>query len=147
MNKKSSSSFSVDCRELTMDEELALASEISDSLKGGGIALVDGPKIVFDSFTNDKGEVDAVLVEQTIKDFISRRKDHQFYSVEKVADDSGDGKGGSLVVHSADPVTAASRRRATEKLPPNLIKCPFCPFVTPYEEYYVIHVRSHGFGM
>ena len=143
--KKQSSSFSVDCNELTMDEELALAGEISDSLRGEGIALVNGPTIVFDAFSND-GRVDEALVERTVRDFISRRNDHEFYSVEKAVDGGGGG-GTSLIVHSADPVAAARRRRATEKLPPNLMRCPFCPFVTPYEELYVIHVRSHGFGI
>jgi hypothetical protein len=49
----------------------------------------------------------------------------------------------TLVVHSADPV-AASQKRTTEKLPPNLFKCPFCSFVTPYEELYTVHTRLHG---
>lgn len=155
--------FHIDCRELTMDEELALASAISDSLNGEGVALVDREKIVIDSF--GKGQLDKTAVESVVSTFVKQRKGHEFYSVERAGD--------SLVVHSADPV-AASRKRATEKLPPNLLKlgdsllvnssdppasqnrtteklpqnlfkCPFCSFVTPYEELYVVHTRLHGF--
>lgn len=127
-------SFNIDCSELTMDEELALAAEISDSLKGQGVALVNGAKIVFDSF--EEGLLDENAVESVVWEFVARRKGHEFYVVERVGD--------SLVVHSADPV-AAMRRRATEKLPSNLLKCPFCSFVTPYQELYLVHTRSHGF--
>jgi hypothetical protein len=95
---------------------------------------VNGGKIVFDSF--GEGPLDERAVESVVSQFVEHRKEHQFYSVERV--------GGSLVVHSADPV-AASRRRPTEKLPPNLMKCPFCSFVTPYQELYTVHTRSHGF--
>lgn len=126
--------FHVDCSELTLDEELALASAISDSLKGRGIALVNGEKIVFDSF--GEGQLDKRAVELVVSEFVAQRKGHELYSIDRVGD--------SLVAHSADPV-AALRKRTTEKLPPNLLKCPFCPFVTPYEELYVIHTRSHGF--
>lgn len=124
----------IDCKELTMDEELALASSISDSLKGRGIALVNGDKIVLDSF--GEGELDEKAVEAVVSEFVAHRKGHEFYSVER--------NGDSIVVHSADPVAAAGRR-PTEKLPPNLLKCPFCSFVTPYQELYVVHTRSHGF--
>jgi len=127
-------SFFIDCGELTMDEELALAAEISDSLKGQGVALVNGDKIVFDSFV--EGHLDKGAVESVVRHFAERRREHDFYSVERQDE--------SLVVHSADPV-ARSRRRFTEKLPPNLLKCPFCSFVTPYQELYAVHTRSHGF--
>ena len=126
--------FHIDCGELTMDEELALAAAISDSLKGEGVALVNGEKIVFDSFR--EAQLDEKAIESVVKEFVAHRKVHEFYSVERVDD--------SLIVHSADPV-AASRRRTTEKLPPNLLKCPFCSFVTPYQELYIVHTRSHGF--
>lgn len=127
-------SFDIDCKELTLDEELALAAKISDSLNGKGVALVNGDRIVFDPF--GESAIDERAVESVVSDFVARRKGSEFYSIERV--------GGSLVVHSADPV-AASRRRPTEKLPPNLLLCPFCPFVTPYQELYNVHLRSHGF--
>ena len=127
--------FYIDCRELTLDEQLALAAKISESLLGQGIALVNGGKIVFDSF--HEGPFDDKAVESVVSEFVATRKEHEFYSFERVGD--------SLTVHSADPV-AALKRRPTEKLPPNLLKCPFCSFVTPYEELYNVHSKSHGFG-
>lgn len=158
-----SDAFHIDCSELTMDEELALASAISDSLNGEGVALVDGEKIVFDFF--GQGQLDMRAVESVVSGFVVHRKGHELYSIERVGD--------SLVVHSADPVAAsrkrateklppnllklgdslvvnssdpaASRKRTTEELPPNLFKCPFCSFVTPHEELYLVHTRLHGF--
>ena len=130
-----STTFHIDCAELTMNEELALASAISDSLDGLGLALIDGSKIIFDAI--EEGQIDEKAIESVVSEFIAHRKEGRYYSVERI--------GGSLVVHSADPV-AAPRRRVTEKLPPNLYKCPFCSFVTPYEEMYAVHSRSHGFG-
>lgn len=127
--------FYIDCNELSMDEELALAAEISDSLKGEGVALVNGGRIVFDSF--GEGPLDEKGIVSVVSDFVERRKGHEFYSLERVGD--------SLAVHSANPL-GAPRRRPTEKLPPNLLKCPFCSFVTPYQELYVVHTRSHGAG-
>ncbi len=154
--------FHIDCRELTMDEELALASAISDSLNGKGIALVDREKIVFDSF--GRGQLDERAIASVVLGFVSHRKGHEFYSVERVGD--------SLVVHSADPVaasrkrtteklprnllklgdsllvnssdSAASQKRTREKLPPNLFRCSFCSFATPYEEEYVVHAGLHA---
>ena len=126
--------LSVDCRELTMDEELALASTISDSLNGRGVALVNGARIILDSF--EEGPFDEAAVESVVSAFVAHRRGHEFYSVERVGD--------SLVIHSADPI-AAPRTRLAEKLPPNLFKCPFCSFVTPFEEMYLVHSRSHGF--
>ena len=155
-------SFHIDCGELTMDEELALASAISDSLNGQGVALVDREKVVIDFF--GKGQLDETTVETVVSAFVTEKKGRELYSVERVGD--------SLVVHSADPVAAsrkrateklphnllklgdsllvnssgpaASRKRTTEKVPPNLFKCPFCSFVTPYEELYTVHTRWHG---
>ena len=128
------SPLNIDCRELTMDEQLTLASQISDALQGRGIALVNGAKIVIDSL--GKGEVDRNAVEAAVSDFVDRRKEQQHYSIERTGD--------SLVVHSADPA-AAGKRGIAERLPPNLLKCPFCSFVTPYQELLVVHTRSHGF--
>jgi len=76
------------------------------------------------------------MVEVAVHDFIARRSNAAGYSVER--------RGDTIVVHSPDP-GAASRKRRLEGLPPNLFKCPFCPFVTPYQELYVVHCRSHGF--
>jgi len=124
----------IDCSELTADEQLALAGEITEALGGKGIALPKGRMIVFDPL--EGGGVDDRAVEEAVRDFLSRRKDSSRYSAER--------KGGKLVVHSPDPV-AAGRSANLERLPPNLLKCPFCPFITTYEELYIVHCRSHGF--
>jgi hypothetical protein len=89
--------FRIECRELRTDEELASASASSDSLKREGIALVNGEKIVFDSF--GVGQLDEKVVESVISGFVAHRKEHELYSVERAGD--------SLVIHSADPVSAA----------------------------------------
>ena len=78
------------------------------------------------------------LVEAAVADFIARRRDSPHYSAER--------RGKVIFVHSPDPI-AAGRSARVERLPPNLLKCPFCSFVTPYEELYVVHYRSHGVGV
>ena len=57
-----------------------------------------------------------------------------------------DVRGETIVVHSADPV-AATRRKTENTLPPNLRQCPYCSFITQYEEEYTVHVRAHLFGI
>ena len=126
----------IDCHELTVDEQLALASSLSDQLQGRAIALVRDEDIVFDVMRGN--DLDQGQIESLVKQFISRRKESEHYSVER--------KGETLVVHSADPL-ARGRGRMEGRLPDNLLQCPFCPFVTPYQEAYVVHVRSHGVGV
>ena len=126
----------VDCSEVSADEQIALAGEITESLRGKGFALIKGPLVVIDQIA--PGGVDESALEGAVADFISRRKESAGYSLEK--------SNGRLLVRSPDPI-AASHHRRTRGLPPNLMKCPFCPFVTPYEEAYVVHYRSHGFGV
>lgn len=126
--------ISIDCAELTTDEQLALAAAISDGLGGSAIALVKDTEIVLDPLLNK--EPDPSRVEAILKHFMSRRKDAQYYSLER--------SGSTFVVHSADPL-ARSRGRRKDTLPENLMKCPWCGFVTPYGELYTVHIRSHGF--
>lgn len=64
--------FHVDFNELIMDEELALASAISDSLKGQGITLVNGEKIVFDFFV--EGHLDEKAVESVVSEFVEQER-------------------------------------------------------------------------
>jgi hypothetical protein len=123
------------CGELTTDEQLALAESITEGMGGEVLALARGKDVVLDRLGEadpGRGEVEAV-----VRDFLSRRADAAHYSYEWDGDD--------IVIHSADPVRAERHRRAPG-LPDNLYKCPFCPFVTPYEEAYVVHYRSHGFA-
>jgi hypothetical protein len=124
----------IDCSELTTDEQLALAEHITAGMNGAALALARGKDIVLDQL--GKENLDLEEVEKVVRDFLARRKDAQYYSVE-LKDDR-------IIVHSADPVKAMSERKKPG-LPGNLFKCPFCGFVTPYEEMYVVHYRSHGF--
>jgi hypothetical protein len=125
----------IDCRELTADEQLALAGAITGALQGKGVALVRGSSIVIDWLGGEPADDEAALA--AILEFLARRHEANQYTVEKGAR--------GWVLHSPDPVRASKRRRQAG-LPPNLMKCPFCSFVTPYEEEYVVHYRSHGFG-
>ncbi len=126
----------IDCSELSPDEKLALASEISDALEGRALALVKLDAIVFDQLSDEKVGVDTL--QPIVSDFVSRRKDSQYYAVEV--------KGETVMVHSADPI-AAARRKTEYTLPPNLRQCPYCSFITQYEEEYTVHMRAHLFGV
>ncbi len=126
----------IDCSELSADEKLALASEISDEFEGRALALVKMNSIVFDELTNERLSVGSL--QPIVNQFISRRRDAQYYSTEV--------RGETIVVHSADPV-AASRRKTENTLPPNLRQCPYCSFITQYEEEYTVHMRAHLFGI
>ncbi len=125
------------CGELTVDEQLALAGELSDAFEGRVLALVKDQAIVFDSLREPQPR--RLEIEAVVKKFLSGRKDSQYYSSEW--------EGSLLIVHSADPLARwRGRKDSGQMLPPNLLKCPFsgCGFVTPYQELYAIHVRSHG---
>ena len=125
----------VDCKEMTVDEQIALASAISDGLSGRGMALVKDAMIVIDTIS---GKISAGDVLELVRNFVTKRKDAQNYSVESEDD--------RIIVHTPDPLARSRGRRDTgQLLPPNLLKCPFCSFVTPYQELYNVHVRSHGF--
>lgn len=127
-------STEVDCTELLTDEQIALAGALNDSFHGSALAMIKGKKIVFDLLSGPPP--DAVAVERVVSDFVRRRKDAEHYSIERTGD--------SVIVHSPDPFAAAHERKKGG-LPPNMMKCPFCGFVTPYEEIYVVHYRAHGF--
>jgi len=127
----------IDCRELTVDEQLALAGAISDALAGRALALVKDETIVFDSL--QAPEPQKLEVEEVVRRFLSGRKESRYYSSEW--------SGKVLLVHSADPLARSrGKKDSGQMLPPNLLKCPFsgCGFVSPYEELLSVHVRSHG---
>lgn len=126
----------IDCGEMDFDEQLALASAVSDGLDGRGMALVKDEKIVIDELS----KVSAGEVASAVRAFVSRRKDPGHYGVAV--------EGDTIVVHTPDPLSRSRGRKDTgELLPPNLMKCPFCNFVTPYKELYDVHFRSHGFAL
>lgn len=117
---------------MTFDEQLALASVISDGLSGKGVALVKDASIVIDEMS----EVDAREVVQMVKNFVSKRKDANLYEVEA--------EGNDIEVHTPDPLARSrGRKEAGEVLPPNVLKCPYCLFVTEYKDVYDAHVRAH----
>ena len=123
----------VDCSELSADEKLALASQLSDTLEGVAVALIKGEDIVFDALSDER--LEQSVVNGAVTDFVSRRKDAVHYTVEVA--------GERIVVHSADPVSAM-RKKKQKQLPPNLKQCSFCGFVTQYDDLLMLHVRLHG---
>ncbi|MDE1858784.1 MAG: hypothetical protein KGI26_06945 [Thaumarchaeota archaeon] len=90
----------VDCSQMTFDEQLALASALSDGLAGRAVALVKDDKIVFDELS--KISEDEVL--RLVRAFVAGRKDAPLYDVESSGDE--------VVVHTPDPL-ARSRGRGT----------------------------------
>ena len=121
---------------MTVDEQLALAAAISDGLVGRALALVKDTQIVVDPLSNpdpDPSDVAAI-----IRSFLSKRKEAEYYSL------NADGE--RFVVRSADPL-ARARGRKEMSLPANVFKCPWCAFVTPYQEMYTVHVRAHAVGL
>ena len=126
----------VDCSEMTLDDQLALASAISDGLGGRGVALVKDSTLVIDAMS----KVGAGEVLGLVRSFVSKRKDARYYSVEP--------DGERISVHTPDPLSRSRGRKDTgQLLPENLLKCLFFFFVTAYKEIYTVHVRSHGFGL
>jgi hypothetical protein len=123
----------VDCSELSANEKLALASQLSDKLEGVAVALIKGEDIILDALSDEKPEPSAV--KDSVTDFISRRKDAAHYAVEVA--------GERIVIRSADPVSAM-RKKKQNQLPPNLKQCSFCGFVTEYDDLLMLHVRLHG---
>jgi hypothetical protein len=128
--------FEIECKELTLDDQLALAASISEVPAGGAIALVSDTKIRLDALS--ASGLRPAEIEKLVRAFISKRKDSEHYSIEW--------KGETLAIHSPDPL-ARSRGRKVGQLPDNVLACPFCPFVTQYQEAYNVHVRSHGVGV
>ena len=123
----------IECAEMTVDEQLALASAISDAFAGKAVALTKGTRIVLDALS----EVRVEKVVEEVRGFVSKWKDREHYSV--------DSDGPRVTVHTPDPLVR-SRGRGRPGLPPHVLQCPFCGFVTPYQEPYEVHVRSHGFS-
>ena len=128
-----SSLILVDCSELSADEKLALASQLSDRLEGVAVALIKGKDIVLDPLSDES--LDPSAVKDSVTDFVSRRKDSAHYAVEAA--------GERIVVRSADPVPSM-RKKKQNQLPPNLKQCAFCGFVTEYDDILMLHTRLHG---
>lgn len=128
---------SIDCHELTFDEQLALAGAITEGLGGRAMALVKDEKIVLDNIAGETLAIHAL--ESIVRRFVERRRDGSLYSIEIGEDE--------IIVHTPDPLARSwGRKDSGQVLPDNLLKCPFfgCGFVTPYQELYIVHVRAHA---
>lgn len=122
----------VDCSELSGESKLAFAEAISEGLDGAGLALLDGDFIVLDTLSGPN--VSADRVQSILSSYISELKDASAYRIE-----SG---GKHIVIHSS--VTVSPReKRIEDRLPPGLLKCPACGFVTTSEHEYQNHLRIH----
>ena len=118
---------------MTFDEQLALASAISDGLSGRGVALVKDQSLIIDPLS----KVNQEEVVQVVRNYVSKRKDADLFQIEA--------EGDSIVVHTPDPLARSrGKKDLGVRLPPNVLKCPYCGFITQYEEAYVVHTRAHG---
>jgi hypothetical protein len=122
----------IDCSELTQDEQLALASTISEELQGRSLALVRGSDIVIDRLSGP--DLDGPQLVQLVGRFIAKRTDPALYEIESEDD--------TIMVHGPDPI-AAKRSRTVHKVPPGAFQCPACGLLLPDEGRYQTHVRTH----
>jgi hypothetical protein len=90
----------VDCHEMTFDDQLSLASVISERLEGRAVALVKDDKLVLDMISE---AVSVAEVPGAVNDFVLRRRDAQYYSVESDGD--------SIMVHTPDPLARSRGRK------------------------------------
>jgi hypothetical protein len=126
----------VDCRDLSNDEKAALAGEISDELDGRAIALIKLNSIVFDRL--DGSEVTPESILAAVSRFISERTGSVGYSYQL--------EGDVITVHATIPAHA-DKQIDRSQLPPNLMQCPYCSFITQYQEEYNVHLRAHLVGV
>jgi hypothetical protein len=122
----------VDCSELSGETKLALAEAISAGLGGSAVALLDGNDIGIDTLSGPDVSLDRL--QSILRSCISGLKDASAYRVES------DGK--HIAVRSSVPVTAREKR-VEDRLPPGLLQCPVCGFVTTSEDGYQDHLRMH----
>jgi hypothetical protein len=122
----------VDCSELSGATKLALASAISEELRGSAVALLTGHDVVIDALSGRP--VTAARLRSAVESFFNRRNDSSNYRTET--------RGDSIVVHSSERLTEEEKRVPT-RLPPGFIQCPVCGFVTTLEGKYKTHLRMH----
>ena len=126
----------IDCSELSPDEKLTLASEISDALEGRALALVKLDAIVFDQLSDEKVGVDTL--QPIVSDFVSRE---ERLAVLRSGGERGDRDGTFGRPHRGSEEEDRVHPAA------DLRQCPYCSFITQYEEEYTVHVRAHLFGV
>lgn len=121
-----------DCSELSGATKLALAEAISDRLGGKGVALLDGNDIAIDTLSGP--EPGASRIQSIVASYLSGRKDASAYRIED--------RGNLIVVHSSVAVSA-QEKKVSSKLPPGLLQCPDCGFLTTSQDKYEDHLRLH----
>lgn len=122
----------VDCSELSGATKLALAESISDGLGGKGVALLDGNDIAIDTLSGP--ELGAARIQSLVTSYLSGRKDKSAYHIED--------KGNLIVVHSSETVST-HEKKVSSQLPPGLLQCPNCGFLTESQDAYQDHMRWH----
>ncbi len=122
----------VNCSELSGTLKLALAEAISQGLEGSGVALLDGDYVAIDTLSGPA--IGAIRIRSLVDSYLSSRKDASVYRTEE--------KGESIIVHSSVPASA-QEKKVVEKLPPGLLQCPDCGYLTTSQEQYEDHLRMH----
>src|SRR5215471_1438758 len=105
---------------------------ISESLVGKAVALSKGEDLVLDVFPG--ANVVERDVEKLVREFVSRRKEPDYYSVELDK--------GRIVVRSQ--IGFGPRvKKFTNRVPPGVHQCPACGVVLGDEPAYLRHLRIH----
>jgi hypothetical protein len=120
----------IDCKEIP-DQILSLATYLGDRNEGEVIPLVKNDRIVLDEVVPGGLDLDATV--RSVGEFISENDLGCTFTVEKE----------TVVVHS--PVLR-KRSKNLNELPPGLLQCPYCSYVTEYQEELTVHTRAHLFG-
>jgi hypothetical protein len=121
----------IDCREIP-DQVLALATYIGDRSDGVAVPLVKNDRIVFDEIVPGGLDLDATA--RSVGEFITENDLGCTLTVENEV----------VVVHS--PILR-KRSKNMNTLPPGLLQCPYCSYVTQYQEELTVHTRAHLFGV
>ncbi len=124
----------VDCSELSGETKLIIARAISEGLEGTGIAFLKGDHIAIDTLSGP--EIRSDRVQSILQSLVSGWKDASAYSVETPSS-------GQIVVHTSLPVSPKEKHVVDERLPPGLLHCTVCGYVTTSEDKYRNHLRIH----
>jgi hypothetical protein len=121
----------IDCKEIP-DQILALATYLGDKSEGNAVPLVKNDRIVFDEIV--LGGLDLGATARSVGNFISENDLGCTFTVEKE----------TISIHS--PILR-KRSKNLNTLPPGLLQCPYCSYVTQYAEELTVHTRAHLFGV
>jgi len=121
----------VDCTQAS-GLEVELASYFSERLKGV-LPLVKRRKVVFDETSSGRGLTTTEVVD-VLKSFLAARSLSRDYEIALERDE---------ITLRAQKPSPARKFKGGHRPPPNLHICPHCGYVTPYEDVYWIHVKTH----